>query len=209
MNAGRILTALILGACLLSPALAVDLKDMILEPGPLVPMDSVLKVRPGQMAPDFTLPGVITGQGGKRLVRLSYYRGRKNVMLTFVPAAFTPVCSDQWPGYNLAKDIFDEYETQVIGISVDNLPSLYAWAVEMRGLWFPVLSDFWPHGEVAKKYGVLRGNGTAERAIIIIDKQGVIRFAQSFNINIRPDLEIIMNELHKVEEAQRAAATPH
>jgi len=181
------------------PARAVDLKEMILDPGPLKPVDSVLKVRPGDTAPDFTLPGVITNQGGRRSVRLSDYRGKKNVMLSFVPAAFTPVCSDQWPGYNLAKDLFEEYDTEVLGISVDNLPSLYAWAVEMRGLWFPVLSDFWPHGAVAQAYGVLRTNGTTERAIVIIDKKGVVRFAEIFNINIRPDLGVIMAELHKLE----------
>lgn len=181
------------------PVRAVELKDMILDPGPLKPVDSSLKVRVGQVAPDFTLPAVLLGQGAKRLVHLSDYRGRKNVMLSFVPAAFTPVCSDQWPGYNLAKDLFDEYDTMILGISADNLPSLNAWAVEMRGLWFPVLSDFWPHGAVAKTYGVLRTDGTTERAIIIIDKKGVVRFARSFNINIRPDLELIMNELHKIE----------
>jgi len=181
------------------PARAVDLKEMILDPGPLKPVDSVLKVRPGDTAPDFTLPGVITNQGGRRSVRLSDYRGKKNVMLSFVPAAFTPVCSDQWPGYNLGKDLFEEYDTEVLGISVDNLPSLYAWAVEMRGLWFPVLSDFWPHGAVAQAYGVLRTNGTTERAIVIIDKKGVVRFAEIFNINIRPDLGVIMAELHKLE----------
>jgi len=197
--------ALLLGLALPPlPASAVDLKDMVFDPGALKPVDSTLKVRPGDKAPDFTLPGVLLGQGGKRLVHLSDYRGRKNVMLTFVPAAFTPVCSDQWPGYNLAKSLFDEYDTQVLGISTDNLPSLFAWAVEMRGLWFPVLSDFWPHGAVAQAYGVLRSEGTAERAIVIIDRQGVVRFARSFNINIRPDLGLIMGELHKLEEEQNA-----
>jgi peroxiredoxin (alkyl hydroperoxide reductase subunit C) len=190
---------LLLLSCLPGQARAVDLKDMILDPGPLKPVDSTLKVRVGQEAPDFTLPAVLMGQGGKRSVRLSDYRGRKNVMLSFVPAAFTPVCSDQWPGYNLAQDLFDEYDTVILGISVDNLPSLYAWAVEMRGLWFPVLSDFWPHGGVAKMYGVLRSNGAAERAIVIIDKKGVVRFAHSFDINVRPDLGLIMGELHKLE----------
>ncbi len=181
-------------------ALAVDLKDMILDPGPLKPVDSVMKVRVGQEAPNFSLPAILWNQGGKRSIRLSDYRGRKNVMLSFVPAAFTPVCSDQWPGYNLAKDLFEEYDTEILGIATDNLPSLNAWAVEMHGLWFPVLSDFWPHGGVAQAYGVLRGDGTAERAIVIIDKKGVIRFAQTFNINLRPDLAIIMGELHKIEK---------
>ena len=125
-------------------------------------------------------------------------------MVSFVPAAFTPVCSDQWPGYNMAQSLFDEYDCEVLGISTDNLPSLFAWATEMRGLWFPVLSDFWPHGRVAQLYGVLRTDGTAERAIVIIDKKGVVRFAKSFNINTRPDLEIIMTELHKMHEDRSA-----
>jgi peroxiredoxin (alkyl hydroperoxide reductase subunit C) len=175
------------------PALAIDLKDMIYDPGKLKPVDSTLKVRPGQMAPDFVLPS-ITGEQ----VRLSDYRGKKNVVLSFVPAAFTPVCSDQWPGYKLTRDLFEERDAVILGISVDNVPALYAWAVEMHGLWFPVLSDFWPHGAVAKRYGLLRSSGTSERAIVIIDKKGVIRFAKAFDINRRPDLGVIMGELDKL-----------
>lgn len=178
----------------LAPALAADLKDMIYDPGQLKPVDSSLKVQPGKLAPDFALPST-TGQS----VRLSDFRGQKNVMLSFVPAAFTPVCSDQWPGYNLTRHLFDQRDTVILGISTDNVPSLYAWIVEMRGLWFPVLSDFWPHGAVAKSYGVLRTSGTSERAIVIIDKKGVVRFAQSFDINRRPDLGLIMGELDKLK----------
>jgi len=197
-----VLAALIWAAPALAPAeaLAVDLKDMIFDPGPLKPVDSTLKVRPGQMAPDFALPGILGGGVGRQVIRLSDYRGKQNVMLSFVPAAFTPVCSDQWPGYSLARDLFDERDTVVLGISTDNLPSLYAWAVEMRGLWFPVLSDFWPHGAVARLYGVLRTSGTSERAIVIIDKKGVVRFAESFNINTRPELGLLMGELDKLQK---------
>ncbi len=202
-----VLSALFLAVFASVAALAQgpEQKHTIFDPGPLKPVDSVLAVRPGDMAPDFALPGVLSGQGNRRLVRLSDYRGSKNVMLSFVPAAFTPVCSDQWPGYNLAQSLFEEYECQVLGISTDNLPSLFAWATEMRGLWFPVLSDFWPHGRVARLYGVLRGDGTAERAIVIIDTRGVVRFAKSFDINTRPDLGLIMGELHKLEEGQNTA----
>lgn len=198
----------VLSAALLLAALAPvaalaqgrELKPPLFDPGPLKPVDSVLAVRPGDMAPDFSLPGVLTGNGSRREIRLSDYRGRKNVMLSFVPAAFTPVCSDQWPGYNLAQSLFDEQDCEVLGISTDNLPSLFAWATQMRGLWFPVLSDFWPHGRVARLYGVLRGDGTAERAIVIVDTRGVVRFARSFDINTRPDLAVIMTELRKIRE---------
>lgn len=192
----------VLAAALPGQALAVDLKDMIFDPGQLKPVDSVLKVRPGDKAPDFALPGVLLPGGERqterRTFRLSDYRGRKNVVLSFVPAAFTPVCSDQWPGYNLARELFEDADAVILGISTDNLPSLSAWVTEMRGLWFPVLSDFWPHGATAQAYGVLRTSGTAERAVIIIDKQGVVRYAAVTDINTRPDLGRIMEELRKL-----------
>jgi len=199
LRAFAIMAVLLLAAPLALPvptpsALAIDLKDMIYDPGQLKPVDSTLKVRPGQMAPDFALPST-TGA----TVRLSDYRGKKNVVLSFVPAAFTPVCSDQWPGYKMARELFEEREAMILGISVDNMPSLHAWAVEMHGLWFPVLSDFYPHGAVARKYGLLRTSGTSERAIVIIDKKGVIRFAKAFDINRRPDLGVIMGELDKLQ----------
>ncbi|MFW5721930.1 MAG: redoxin domain-containing protein, partial [Desulfohalobiaceae bacterium] len=132
-------------------------------------------------------------------VNLSDFKGRKNVMLTFIPAAWTPVCSGQWPGYNLVQDMFEQRETVVLGISVDNVPTLHAWVQAMEGLWFPVLSDFWPHGETAKKYGVLRSDGTTERAVFIIDKQGVIRYIDVHDINKWPELGKLMQELDKLQ----------
>ncbi|MDR3640832.1 MAG: peroxiredoxin [Humidesulfovibrio sp.] len=197
------LIPLLLGLALLpEPARAIDLKDMILDPGHLAPTENSVAVHPGDMAPDFTLPGLLLLPGAnraeQRTFRLSEYRGQKNVVLSFVPAAFTPVCSDQWPGYQLAQEIFEEADAVILGISVDNLPSLNAWVTEMHGLWFPVLSDFWPHGAVAKAYGLLRANGTAERAIIIIDKQGVVRYAEITDINTRPDLGHIAAALGKL-----------
>ena len=88
----------------------------------------------------------ITGQK----VTVSQYRGKKNVVISFVPAAWTPVCSDQWPGYNIVKDLFDKNDAVLLGITVDNIPTLYAWTNQMGKLWFPVLSDFYPHGKVAE-----------------------------------------------------------
>jgi peroxiredoxin len=168
--------------------------EHIYNPGRLPATDSELKVAVGQPAPDFTLLAV----GGDR-VTLSSYRGRKNVVLSFVPAAFTPVCSDQWPGYNFARELFEQRDAIILGISEDNTPSQFAWVREMGGLWFPVLSDFWPHGAVASAYGVLRSTGVAERAIIILDKKGVIRFIDVHDINTRPDLGVIVKELDKLK----------
>jgi peroxiredoxin len=162
--------------------------------GELKPFDSKLKVKSGQMAPDFTLPSV----SGEK-ISLSQYRDKKNVVLSFVPAAWTSVCSDQWPGYIIAKDEFEQGDAVLLGITVDNIPTLYAWTREMGQLWFKVLSDFWPHGGVADKYGLLRSDGLSERALIFIDKKGVIRAIMVMDINKRPDLEACVTELKKLE----------
>ena len=119
--------------------------DHVYNPGKLKPTDSSGAVKVGDKAPDFTLKDL----NGKH-ISLSRFRGKKNVVLSFVPAAWTPVCSKQWPGYNIAKEFFDENDAVLIGITVDNAPTLFAWTKEMGDLWFPVVSDFWPHGAVAR-----------------------------------------------------------
>jgi peroxiredoxin len=152
-------------------------------------------VKEGVQAPNFSLPSV----SGEK-VSLSQFRGKKNVVLSFVPAAWTPVCSDQWPGYNIAKDIFNQYDAILLGITVDNIPTLFAWTNQMGQLWFPVLSDFWPHGAVAKKYGVLRSSGVSERALFVIDKKGMIRYIDVHDINKRPPLEDLAAALEKLKK---------
>ena len=173
-------------------------KGNIYDPGMLKPADSVLKVKVGDPAPDFTLP-TVSGEE----VSLGQYLGKKNVVLSFVPAAWTPVCSDQWPGYNIVKDIFDANDAVLLGITVDNIPTLFAWTNQMvtggSKLWFPVLSDFWPHGAVADRYGVLRSNGVSERALFVIDKGGIIRYIDVHDINERPRLEVLVRELEKLQ----------
>jgi peroxiredoxin (alkyl hydroperoxide reductase subunit C) len=170
-------------------------KDNIYDPGHLKPVDSTLKVKIGEPAPDFTLPSV----SGEK-ISLSQYRGKKHVVISFVPAAWTPVCSDQWPGYGIVKAMFDENDAVLLGITVDNIPTLYAWTNQMGDLWFPVLSDFWPHGAVAEKYGVLRSSGVSERALIFIDKKGIIQDIQVSDINVRPDLAQCATTLKKMNK---------
>ncbi len=174
-------------------ALSEAYKGNIYQTGKLKPVDSVVKVRVGQQAPAFTLNAI----SGKK-VSLKDYTGKKNVVLSFVPAAWTPVCSDQWPGYNIVQELFAENDSVLLGISVDNVPTLYSWTNQMGKLWFDVLSDFWPHGAVASRYGILRSDGTAERAIIIIDKKGIIRYIDVHDINERPSLESIVRQLEKL-----------
>lgn len=168
-------------------------KDNIYNPGELKPIDSQLKVQVGEPAPDFTLPSV----AGEKIT-LSQYKGKKHVIISFVPAAWTPVCSDQWPGYNIVRDLFEENDAILLGITVDNIPTLFAWTKQMGQLWFPVLSDFWPHGAVAGRYGVLRSDGVTERALFVIDKAGIIRSINVSDINVRPDLEYCAVELQKL-----------
>ncbi len=165
----------------------------IYNPGKLKPRDSKLKVKVGDPAPDFTLRAI----NGRR-ISLHEFRGKKNVVISFVPAAFTPVCSAQWPGYNLVQDIFQKHDAVLLGISTDNIPSLYAWNQEMGGMSFNILSDFYPHGAVAGAFGVLRGDGTAERALFVIDKRGVIRYIDVHDINVRPPLEDLVAALDRL-----------
>ncbi|MFC1808937.1 peroxiredoxin [Candidatus Omnitrophota bacterium] len=172
----------------------ITLEDGIFVGEKAKTVDSELKVAVGDKAPDFSLTTI----DGKA-ISLNDYKGEKNVAISFVPAAWTPVCSGQWPGYNIVQDIFDEYNTILLGITVDNIPTLYAWTKAMGEIWFPVLSDFYPHGEVADRYGVLRSDGVSERALFIIDKKGIIRYIDVHDINVRPPLETLIAELKKVE----------
>ena len=174
--------------------LSETFKNNIYNPGKLKPIDSILKVKVGEKAPDFTLPSI----SGEK-ISLHQLKGKKNVVISFVPAAWTPVCSDQWPGYNIAKTIFDENDAVLLGITVDSIPTLFAWTKQMGKLWFHVLSDFWPHGKVADMFGVLRSDGVSERALFVIDKEGILQYAHVGDINKRPDLKDLAKELEKLK----------
>ena len=180
--------------CATAFALSEQFQGMIYNPGQLKPVDSRSKLKAGDRAPDFTLPS-LSGEP----VTLSAFAGKKNVVISFVPAAWTPVCSDQWPGYNVLRAMFEARNAVMLGITVDNIPTLFAWTTEMGGVWFPVLSDFWPHGEVARKYGVLRSAGVSERALFVIDREGIIRYIDVHDINERPKMETLMAELDKLK----------
>ena len=148
----------------------------------------------GEVAPDF----VLKDQDGKD-VKLSDFRGNKNVMLAFFPLAFTPVCSCQIPQYKTDLEKFAGLNTQILAVSVDSVPAHKAWTDQMGGIPYPVLADFYPHGVVAKKYGVLREQGFSERALFIIDKQGKVRFAQVHDLKSQPDNEVVLAELKKLD----------
>jgi peroxiredoxin len=144
----------------------------------------------GSEAPDFTLE-----THTRTKVRLSDYRGKKNVVLAFHPLAFTPVCSTQMQTYEKARDQFAERDAVVFGISTDAGPSKNAWAQSLGGLHFDLLSDFHPHGAAAKSYGVLRDDGLSERAIFVVDKAGKISWAKKYDIPEQPNLDQLLKAL--------------
>jgi glutaredoxin len=94
---------------------------------------------------------------------------------------------------------FEGYNTQVLGISVDHVPCLKAWADSLGGISFPLLSDFWPHGAVAQKFGVFREDGRSERALFVIDKEGIVRYVDVHDIDDLPDNEEIFKVLRQLE----------
>ena len=144
----------------------------------------------GDMAPNFELSA-----SGNQLIKLSDYRGKKNVLLAFYPFAFSPVCSLQLPGLqeNLGK--FVALNTEVMGISVDSKHSSAAFAEHLH-LEFPLLSDF--EKKVTKAYGVLREGGFAERALFVIDKNGVIAYSHVNPLGEVPDNGPIFETLEKL-----------
>ncbi len=102
---------------------------------------------------------------------------------------------------------FAGLNAQVLGVSVDHVPCLVAWAESLGGINYPLLSDFWPHGAVAKKYGVLRAEGYTERALFIIDKESVIRYIDIHDIDNQPSNEALLAELRRIDP-QAAAREP-
>ncbi len=104
------------------------------------------------------------------------------------------------PSYEEDLSEFERYDAQVLGISVDNVPTNKAWADSLGGLSYPLLSDFWPHGFVAVKYGVLRAEGFTERALFIIDKQGIVRYKDIHPIGEQPRNTDLFNALKGIPE---------
>ncbi len=96
-------------------------------------------------------------------------------------------------------------QTQVLGLSVDSPDCLRAWADSLGGITYPLLSDFYPHGQVAQLYGVLRPEGYTERAIVVVDKQGVIRSVDVHDISQQPDNDELFRVLAELEPAAAAA----
>ncbi len=99
-------------------------------------------------------------------------------------------------------------QAQVLGISVDSVPCLKAWADSLGGITFPLLSDFYPHGQVAQTFGVLRTDGKSERALFVVDKRGIIRYVDVHNIDEQPDNQVLFRVLAELEPSATIGQVP-
>lgn len=146
----------------------------------------------GTAAPDFELNCT-----PDQTLKLSDLRGKK-VILAFYPADWSPVCSDQMSLYNESRKFFEKYNAEVIGISVDSKWCHMAFA-KAKNIHFPLLADFEPKGKVSKEYGAYdEKSGTSERALFIIDENGLISWSYLSPKGINPGADIIIDELEKM-----------
>lgn len=150
----------------------------------------------GDTAPDFTLPAT----PDQRLA-LADLRGAP-VILAFYPADWSPVCGDQMALYNKILPEFHRFGAQLLGISVDGVWCHAAFAGE-RKLHFPLLADFEPKGAVARRYGVYRDpEGTSERALFVIDADGVVRWRHVSPVGLNPGADGILAALEALAPAR-------
>jgi peroxiredoxin len=148
----------------------------------------------GSQAPDFELR---SHRGGT--VKLSDFKGKQNVVLAFHPLAFTPVCATQMSSYESDIEKFRSADTAVLGISIDPQPAKTAWARELGVSSFDLLSDNYPYGDVARKYGVFREkDGISERAVFVVDKDGRIAWAKVYDIPQQPGSTELFDALAKL-----------
>jgi peroxiredoxin len=144
---------------------------------------------PGIEAPDFELPST-----PDQKLSLSGLRGRP-VVLVFYPEDWSPVCSDQLALYQELLPEFERFDAQLVGISVDGIWCHLAFAKD-RHLHFPLLADFEPKGEVSRLYGVYRGgDGTSERALYVIDANGMVTWSYVSPVGLNPGADGILRAL--------------
>ena len=162
--------------------------------------DDSTMLKAGTPAPDFTLP--VTPD---QKITLSELRGRP-VILAFYPADWSPVCGDQLALYNEVLSEFHKHHAELLGISVDSSWCHGAFST-MRKFHFPLLADFEPKGAVAKRYGVYREHeGTAARALFVIDAEGIIRWSYLSPVGVNPGADGILDALEALDSHAGAQA---
>jgi peroxiredoxin len=148
-----------------------------------------MAIRKGARAPDFSL----LDQSGQ-MFRLSSLRG-KRVVLSFHPLAFTSVCGKQMKELEKNRQVFFGRKALALGISVDHVPAKAAWAKMLKIRNTSLLADFWPHGAVARRYGIFRPEGFSERAVFVVDEKGKLTFAKVYPMAQVPPMKEILAAL--------------
>jgi peroxiredoxin len=147
----------------------------------------------GETAPDFTLKD----QYGKDF-KLSANKGKK-VLLSFHPLAWTGVCTQQMKSVEANYNKIADLNAVAVGLSVDAVPSKKAWSDNMGLKQLKILADFWPHGGVAKAYGLFREHGgTSERANVIVNEKGKVAWVKVYEISQLPPIDEVIDELKKL-----------
>lgn len=148
----------------------------------------------GEVAPDFSLPS-----SNNETISLTQFKGQKHVILSFHVFNFTSGCTNQAATFRQYYNRLQELGAQVLGISCDHAASSRAWATALGGLPYPELSDWEPKGQVSRAYNLYNPErGASLRAVLIIDKDGIIRYRRTYTAPELPNLEEIIHEVEKL-----------
>jgi peroxiredoxin (alkyl hydroperoxide reductase subunit C) len=154
----------------------------------------------GTVAPDFELPALVAGV--KKSLCLSAYRGEKNVVLAFYPFNWQEASAQQLTGYQAQRRRVLASNAETVAVTVDSIMNTTTWEREIGPFDFSICSDFWPHGEVCSRYGVLRKSGldagASERAVFVIDRDGRIVFRKIYGWEEVPPMKEIFPLLGKL-----------
>ncbi|AKN30887.1 thioredoxin peroxidase [Clostridium carboxidivorans P7] len=150
-------------------------------------------IKLGSTAPNFSLE-----DNHDKIINLSNYRGKK-VLLSWHPLAWTPVCTDQMRSLENNWDNLQSLNTIAFGLSVDAQPCKKAWATAIVLNNLSILSDFWPHGKVTQDYGLfIQNDGISERANIIIDENGIVKWVKVYPMSQLPDINEVFQALSNI-----------
>ena len=153
----------------------------------------VEKPKVGLKAKSFTLP-----DQNDQEFRLADFKG-KRILLSFHPLAWTSVCAEQMKSLEKTRDTFESLNTVAVGVSVDTVPSKKAWANSLGIRNTRLLSDFWPHGKVARLYGIFRReDGISKRVNIVIDENQAIAFFKIYKLGQLPDIQEVVDIIRKM-----------